>query len=475
MRFHQLLLEFDLTKTLQKFGERIADKLEHDIGFHTDIQIQGIDRFTTAKAHTAQRGYGYHHKRYEKYVRNLEATIAIEKFMAADPTANKKYAQWICQRYVDNGIIHGEDLTRVHNALAVFDQVKNSGYFRRNPEQAQLADINRFDGLHALEAFLDSLPKEAEESKAYQDRKALTEAKVLYDDAKYKIVIPQTIAAATAYGRNTKWCTTSENGSAFDSYTTQGPLYIIIEKAKNRRWQFHFESGQFMDANDQPVYWDWFPDEIWGLIEWPWSKLSEANQINFLANGTPTMIENIKPRHGDVLIVAAIMAKDEETETLIKNKIKTAIPAQPDKTWSLGAAKLHRFEDQKTAFAFDLKRFKTSGIWVNSAVLEVSRAAEPRRQHGKHNYGAALSRFDMIDVAYVLDAPGMKRQYIFVYSSREQGLVVGITTARLKDDIHGALLNNIRTNLSQYGVPARNMEANPIWEDVMRIVLKEVE
>jgi hypothetical protein len=476
MRFHQLLLEFDLSKTIANYGEKVYDHLAHDISFHTKVQIEAIREFTAAKFHTKDAGYGFHLKKNEAFVRKLMTKIAIEKLVEADPTPNKKYSQWICARYGDYGIARGEDLQRVTNALTYFDQVKNSGYFRRNADKIAFADINRFKKLTELEEFLESLPKEADESKAYQDRRIMEqEAQTVYDGDQYKIVIPKTVAAATAYGRNTKWCTTSENGGAFDGYNRQGPLYIIIQKATNRKWQFHFESGQFMDASDRPIYWDHFPDEVWGLIEWPWDKLPESTKIEMLATGTPTMIEKIATKHKDVLVTAAILAKDAEQEALLGQRIKKECSAQPDKTWDLDGAKLYRFENQTAAFAFDLKRFKMSGIWVNPAVMAVSRAAESRRQYAPKNYGQALSAYEMIDVAYILDAPGMKRQYIFVYNSRGHGMVVGISTARLKDEIYSPLLNDVRRNIRYQGAPAQYMEPNPIWEKVIPIILKEVE
>jgi len=36
-------------------------------------------------------------------------------------------------------------------------------------------------------------------------------------------------------------------------YTDQGPLYININKRTNDKYQFHFESGSFMDMDDDPI------------------------------------------------------------------------------------------------------------------------------------------------------------------------------------------------------------------------------
>lgn len=36
-------------------------------------------------------------------------------------------------------------------------------------------------------------------------------------------------------------------------YSKQGPLYINIRKFDGAKFQFHFESDQFMDVDDDPV------------------------------------------------------------------------------------------------------------------------------------------------------------------------------------------------------------------------------
>jgi hypothetical protein len=39
----------------------------------------------------------------------------------------------------------------------------------------------------------------------------------------------------------------------FDEHNEDGPLYIILQKSTNTRWQFHFESEQFMDEKDNGI------------------------------------------------------------------------------------------------------------------------------------------------------------------------------------------------------------------------------
>lgn len=49
---------------------------------------------------------------------------------------------------------------------------------------------------------------------------------------------------------NTRWCTAAKKDNMFDEYNKEGPLYIILHKPTNRRWQFHLRGQQFMDERD---------------------------------------------------------------------------------------------------------------------------------------------------------------------------------------------------------------------------------
>ena len=70
----------------------------------------------------------------------------------------------------------------------------------------------------------------------------------------YSILVPLTKEASCYFGINTEWCTAATSSdNAFESYNRDGPLYIILEKKTNTRWQYHYESGQFQDENDNSI------------------------------------------------------------------------------------------------------------------------------------------------------------------------------------------------------------------------------
>jgi hypothetical protein len=61
------------------------------------------------------------------------------------------------------------------------------------------------------------------------------------------------MAASCFFGRNTRWCTTSrdKNDNMFNAYAKDGPLFVILDKQSNKRWQFHFDLGQSMELRMQ--------------------------------------------------------------------------------------------------------------------------------------------------------------------------------------------------------------------------------
>jgi hypothetical protein len=80
------------------------------------------------------------------------------------------------------------------------------------------------------------------------------QAEIVFNDADYRIVIPKTRAASCHFGVNTQWCTAATGSyNYFDDYNNKGPLYIVLEKKTNTRWQFQFETGSFMDEMDRSI------------------------------------------------------------------------------------------------------------------------------------------------------------------------------------------------------------------------------
>ena len=90
------------------------------------------------------------------------------------------------------------------------------------------------------------------------------EFKVLHSGENWYIFQPLTEKASCYLGVNTEWCTTwgpyslnkkhKDRGNMFSRYSPQGPLFIMIDKQNpDHKYQFHFESSQYMDRDDKRI------------------------------------------------------------------------------------------------------------------------------------------------------------------------------------------------------------------------------
>jgi hypothetical protein len=188
----------------------------------------------------------------------IELANDIEKM----GVTNGEQIFWLLHRYLKRtedgyGINRWEDIkSRAIPALIRFDELK------RKPQLTPALptkDLNQIPGLKALDDIIDRYKdtqlvskkdKNRELEKNFFDSK---QAQIIYNDNDIKIVRPLSHAASCYFGRNTKWCTTSKNNpEIFDDYA-RGPLYIILIKKLNKRYQFSLWMDQYMDGRDDPI------------------------------------------------------------------------------------------------------------------------------------------------------------------------------------------------------------------------------
>jgi hypothetical protein len=188
-----------------------------------------------------------------------------------DPTGNSKYTKWIVARFVDpnGGIRFVEDLSKLTEPMTRYARLTQSGAIPTNNR-----DINQFKDMNSFLDLMDQYveKKTGNEMKSGEEENLFKTNQVeLYKDTgAIKIVIPKTEEAAKFYGRGTRWCTAGDNDNQFDYYNGQGPLYVIIFRRSGDKWQFHFESMQFVDSQDEALGADLvkslsglFPEDKW--------------------------------------------------------------------------------------------------------------------------------------------------------------------------------------------------------------------
>ena len=77
---------------------------------------------------------------------------------------------------------------------------------------------------------------------------------VLLDDQNWQVIAIHNKGAACQLGKGTDWCTAAPGLEYFKKYyRPDDPLFYILDKYTNERFQFHFGTQQFMDKNDNEV------------------------------------------------------------------------------------------------------------------------------------------------------------------------------------------------------------------------------
>ena len=203
-----------------------------------------------------------------------------------------KYTDWMIRLY-RSGNLKMEDLYKATEYLEAFHKFKN---------RIEKKDIGQYQSLPELyrvvRTFIDN-PDQAT-SKSDEIRKIKEGAEKVYEDDEWLVIVPHTKEAAIEYGKGTQWCTAAkESYNYFDYYNNDGPLYININKKTGRKYQFHFETGQFMDENDSPT-----TNEYIGLSDDLiafYAKKYEGQTIELLADDVEKYIKICKDNGIDYL------------------------------------------------------------------------------------------------------------------------------------------------------------------------------
>lgn len=239
MRASEFLFEYNRQKTAQSFGLKIVQAFKQDSSYHSDSYLN-------------QAFHDIHYYGMEN-VPQATISIIIEHVLMAleesDPTNHKEYAQWLAKVYAA-GRTKLEDIqSKGSEWLEIFHQLKS-----RKILPQEYRDINRlsFSDLGDL-VHLPELTSKLQMAQKPEDR---GNAKSVYENDKVRIIIPEDEAAACFYGRGTRWCTAAKNHNRYDQYSRQGNLYILLPKQPEydgEKYQLHFQSGQFMDEEDNMI------------------------------------------------------------------------------------------------------------------------------------------------------------------------------------------------------------------------------
>ena len=173
--------------------------------------------------------------------------FVLDTLLRIDPTVVQnsrglfvgRYGVWIGNMCA-NGNIKLGDIPELKSALITYDKNKS-----------QLPNIKDCKSLSELIEWVKDLSDDFKPVRKQSDAKENLET--AYEDDEWIVYVPHSHAAARRGGEGTRWCTASENDYYYNYYSKDGPLYINVRKSDGAKFQFHFESNQFMDSDDEPI------------------------------------------------------------------------------------------------------------------------------------------------------------------------------------------------------------------------------
>ena len=173
--------------------------------------------------------------------------FVLDTLLRIDPTVVQnsrglfvgRYGVWIGNMCA-NGNIKLGDIPELKSALITYDKNKS-----------QLPNIKDCKSLSELIEWVKDLSDDFKPVRKQSDAKENLEK--VYEDNEWVVYVPHSHTAARRGGEGTRWCTASEDDFYYNMYSKQGPLYINVRKSDGAKFQFHFESDQFMDSDDEPI------------------------------------------------------------------------------------------------------------------------------------------------------------------------------------------------------------------------------
>lgn len=191
----------------------------------------------------------------------------IDDVIAIDPTKKKSYSQWLLSKWDDekDTIVNGLKSGRI---AKLFQHYKEHN-------DIQIKDCPSVEeGLRMFVPEEDTVLTKSDKPKTYienlgteVDSSLANDFDIVYNDGDWIIAVPNTYEAECKLGENMRWCTANHFGNGedyYNNYLSKGGKYYVNfdmtrpENAKGKdypftRYQFHFESNQFMDKDDDPI------------------------------------------------------------------------------------------------------------------------------------------------------------------------------------------------------------------------------
>lgn len=200
---------------------------------------------------------------HDPHAEHKDHSAIIDHFAKADPTKNKQYTQYVLGLYKAKAV-RQEDSDRIKDSLSSFDRYKH----KLSPEKKQLTVKNypTTSSIHdAVKPFIGTAVTKAEKRDELKQNLHIPEKHELkYEDDHIKIFhLKDKETSKKLYcSKNdstpgphpTEWCTARDtSNNMFDRYHQQGPIHVIHRKSDGAVFQYHANSNQFMDKDDNEI------------------------------------------------------------------------------------------------------------------------------------------------------------------------------------------------------------------------------
>ena len=211
----------------------------------------------------------------------------FDRIIKLDPTTNiekdvvGKYSKWLLNLF-KKGNLNNEG--HVKDLLNRFESEKNNLV---NKDIMKYKSLEEVDNMLNDENSYKNKSHRQEVRQRQKDRKNADlskDAELVYEDSDWEVWVPKTYAASCKLGQGANWCTAStESNYYYYKYKNDygGEYYIIINKHDPEdKYQFHFESGQFMDRHDYSIDLDDFMSENKNLSNYFLKNVINYDKIN---------------------------------------------------------------------------------------------------------------------------------------------------------------------------------------------------
>lgn len=282
---YNVFMEEEMNNIIDSLTNEGHEITKIEVDDHTDNHMGVVKKRTLAILNTIITNEDK--SRVRKWVRIHEDIFAA--MIAADPTPNKIYLQWMLTVFtklikdgkIDDAVRFGaEDLPQANEYLELFDNNKRKRLFKELTESnyalknmTDTTNINQYKDLAQLfdsvDPFIERDASDFERSmKRFVDA---GHALMPVRDRNFTLFIPLTRDANVLFEGFASWCTAKHGNGMFDSYTkyktpisNKSKIYIIIDNKflngefdsnsipNDMMYQIHFESKQLRDRSNGP-------------------------------------------------------------------------------------------------------------------------------------------------------------------------------------------------------------------------------